>query len=634
MSAIFGIIDFAERPVAPAWIQSMQDDLSHRGPDGKGLYSETCAVLGHMLLKVTPESEFEKSYYVENGQVIVANARLDERDNLMDRLQIPGLEREQATDPVLLLRSYQKWGDDFVIDVYGDFSFAIWDIEKKELFCGRDQIGVKPFVYYYQDNRFVFSTELKSIVRLPFVETDINNNYMRARAIVISEEPQNTCWKNIFRLLPAHCLTVSRGKFNTNEYWKPTYKRNKKFKTEEDSAGAVKLLLEKIISDHTRVKGAVGVPLSGGLDSSTIACIAARKLHAEGKKVLTVSSVYKPGESNPAIPDEAEYIYEVIAREKNIIPTFVYHSDHSFINGLADKFKKIYSPVNGFHYVDKAIYQQFRLNSVRRVLSGYLGDQTVSNSSINPFPILFTSGRLYALKQLITQYNRNDNQPIAAFLKYSLLTEFTPKKFQKVWSHFKQGTDNPIDLDGIALNFSSKEKKIFQDKIDTSFQLANLRTKNIVDHIWPADYHAYNEEMDSDAAQYEIEMTFPFSDRRLIELLLQIPVEHFYAEGKKRGLIRKAMDGILPENIRNRTSKGRYAPGYPLLIKKDIARIGQIIREESLSKEHRTLINMQKLKIQLKNLSESEIEDSFTYFNWTLIEIIMWLYFCKTLENK
>ena len=127
MSAIFGILDLKGRPVNLVWIKSMQEDLVHRGPDGHGLYKEHSLVFGHQLLQVTPESIYDKSPFEEDGFVITANARLDERDVLMDRLNIPQGEREKTTDSILLLRSYRKWGKDFVKDIYGDFAFAIWN---------------------------------------------------------------------------------------------------------------------------------------------------------------------------------------------------------------------------------------------------------------------------------------------------------------------------------------------------------------------------------------------------------------------------------------------------------------------------------------------------------------------------
>lgn len=178
MSAIFGIIDFEGRPIDPEWITSMQTDLAHRGPDGQGLYQEVSMFMGHMLLQVTPESIYDTSPYEEDGFVITANARLDEREAIMDRLNVPQTERDNITDPLLLLRSFIKFGVDFVNDIYGDFAFAIWDKEKKELFCARDQMGIKPFLYYFQDNRFIFSTELRAIVKLPIITTEIDKNYL------------------------------------------------------------------------------------------------------------------------------------------------------------------------------------------------------------------------------------------------------------------------------------------------------------------------------------------------------------------------------------------------------------------------------------------------------------------------
>ena len=121
MSAIFGIIDFEGRPIDPEWIKSMQKDLAHRGPDGQGLYQEDSMFMGHMLLRVTPESIYDTSPYEEDGLVITAYARLDEREAIMDRIGTPKEERERITDGLLLLRSYLKFGKDFVKDIYAPF---------------------------------------------------------------------------------------------------------------------------------------------------------------------------------------------------------------------------------------------------------------------------------------------------------------------------------------------------------------------------------------------------------------------------------------------------------------------------------------------------------------------------------
>ena len=433
--------------------------------------------------------------------------------------------------------------------------------------------------------------------------------------------------------MAANTLTISGYNLSIKQYWRPKYKRNNKFKTEKNSADALKTLLQKVIIDHTRVIGGVGAPLSGGLDSSVVVCLAAKKLNQEGKKITTTSSVYTPGFENHEDPDEMEYITDVIQQEPNIDPVYVYHLDHEFIHGLNNKFNRHYTPVNGFFYVDEALNNQFRLKSIRRVLSGYLGDLTATNISINPIPILFTSGRFTTLFKLLSQYKQNENQAIVAFLKHCILTEFTPKKFQKAWSKFKGNVDTSRNIDVLPLTANSKEISALQNKVCHTFQISNFSTKDIAQNIWPNHLYLFDEDWDCGPSYHQIEMTYPLCDRRVVELLLQLPVEHFYAGGNKRGLIRKAMIGILPEKIRRRKNKGSYAPGYTQLIKGEIKNNLHFLQNGALNAQMNSLLDLQKLKIELENLSESKNEDSFTYKSWTLLELIMWAYFNQWFVN-
>ncbi len=634
MSAIFGIIDLKGRSIDPDWIRSMQTDLAHRGPDRQGIYEEESLVFGHQLLQITPESVYDKSPYIEDGLLITANARLDERKAIMDRLNIPEGERQIITDPLLLLRSYKKFGKDFVKDIYGDFSFAIWDKEKKELFCARDQMGVKPFLYYFHDSRLVFSTELKAIVKLPFVKTEIDHYLLRDKALAIYDEPDKTSWKNIFRLKGAHVFALKGENIEINQYWSPVYKWNPDFKTEKDSASALRQLLEKVIADHTRVIGEVGVPLSGGLDSSSVACLSARKLFLEGKKITTVSSIYKPGYSDAENPDEMEYINEVLHQEPNISPAFVHHSEIKFINDFERIFNAHYAPVNFFHYVDEAIYIQFHYKSIRRVLSGYLGDYTVSNSIINPFTILMMSGRFKTLFALIAKAQPKSGQSMPLFIRSKFLNYFAPEFIRKLWNIFKGRATNPNDIGIHPLILDQKTKSSLQQRLNDSYKFPSIGTKDISHNIWPQHWDFFEEDWDCGSSQHQIEMTYPLADRRILELLLQMPVEHFYSDGYKRGIIRKAMTGILPEKIRIRTDKGFYSPGYTGLFKKEISVINNFIENKRFYSNMDTLLDVEKLKIKLENLDKLNIINTFAYEVSSLVELVFWAYFTQWQSNN
>jgi asparagine synthase (glutamine-hydrolysing) len=633
MSAIFGIFNLEKKPIDPAWIKSMQEDLAHRGPDGMGLYKEESLVLGHCLLQVTPESVYDKSPFEEDGFVITANARLDERESLMDRLDMETEEREKTTDSMLLLRSYRKWGKVFVKDIYGDFSFAIWDKEKREIFCARDHMGIKPFLYYFQDNYFVFSTELKSIVKLALVQTEIDQIHLRNKCIGAGNNPVSTSWKNIVRLSGANTLSFSPAGIIITQYWKPAYKRDKTIKTEEQSAEELRRILEKVIADHTRSIGGIGVPLSGGLDSSTIACLAARKMAAEGKQLITASSVLHPEFSEPAIKDEMEYIQTVLQQEKNIEATFIYNTDFEFITNLEDKFNRHFTTVNYFYYVDEGLYKQFSNKSVHRVLSGFLGDLTTSNRIIYPLPILLLTGRIASFFNYCRIIQKKSGSNWQTFIKFNILKPVMPLFLLKLRYKLK-GRIAPWNIDNLPLIVSNDEKKELERKKLTRYGKQFSYSSNITKYIWPAPWEPIEEDWDCGCSHYKLEMTYPLLDRRVVEFLMRIPVEHFYSNGQKRGLIRNAMQAILPEKIRERKDKNSYSPGYHQVAQKYLSEINLLLKNVKLTNRMANTINTDKMNIQLENLVKSKSSANFVTNYWYILNISLWIAFVNWLVIK
>jgi asparagine synthase (glutamine-hydrolysing) len=631
MSAIFGIIDLLGRPIDPEWIKSMQTDLAHRGSDGEGLYQEKSMFLGHKLLKVTPESIYDKSPYEEDGFVITANARLDERDAIMDRLHIETAERDKITDGLLLLRSFRKFGKDFVKDIYGDFTFAIWDKEKKELFCVRDQMGVKPFLYYFQDNRFVFSTELKSIVKLPFIKTEIDHSNLRDRAIGIMDEPEKTNWKNISRLKPANKIEINGLNLLINQYWIPTYTLNPKYKSVENSAFALRDLIEKTIADRMRVIGNIGIPLSGGLDSGTIACVAARQLASKGKRVMTISSILDPSAAEPGETDEIEFIQSVLDQEKNIDPAFVKHSDLGFLYNIEEQFDRKYAPVNDYHYVESAFYRQYKSNSVCRVLSGYLGDDTVSNKALLPLPILLLTGRFTTFLRLSILIKRNMQLTMLKLIKSHIISPVMPLSAKKMWSALK-GMNDRMNVSLLPLKINKTEKKVLQKRMNLLCS-RSPPLKDLSGDIWPTNCDNFEEEWDCRSSHHQVEITYPFADRRIVELLLQIPAEHFYADGYRRGLIKKAMTGILPDKIRERNDKGYYSPGYFQIFRDDISKIKDLIENEVTNDQIFHFLDFKKMINTLNSLDKPKKEIIFGSNYYVIHQLSIWLKFNKWLNQ-
>lgn len=627
MSAIFGIIDFEGRPIDPEWIKSMQKDLAHRGPDGQGLYQEESMFMGHMLLQVTPESVYDKSPYEEDGLVITAHARLDEREAIMDRLGIPESERKTIVDALLLLRSFKKFGKDFVKDIYGDFAFAIWDKEKKELFCARDQIGVKPFLYYHKDGRFTFSTEIKALVNLPFINTEINHQLLIENVLGIFGDPILTSWTEIFRLKAATYLNIfSKKRLVFKTYWNPVYKRNKNLKSEKDSADNLRYILQRVIEDHTRTIHKIGIPLSGGLDSGTIACLTAKRFKNENQKITTVSSVLHPSFKDDNTEDEMEYIKAILNQEKNLNPEFIHHSDLSFTKNLDKKFEKHYQPLVPSHYVDEAINEVLSKNNIRRVLSGFLGDMTTSNSTIYPIPHLFRSFRFKKATLLIKRRIKEDNIPLKSLILSEVILPSIPLEIHDLWFKVRK-KKAPWDIIDLDFDWTNEFKRKLNHKLKfTQMKYLNHQSK-IGRNIRNSDVEIFGEEWDCGPSHHNLEYSYPLLDRRVIEFLLEVPIEHFNSEGKKRGLIRKSMNGILPEIIKDRTKKMAYSPGYFQINKRDVF-------ERPISEKYYSIpvfkdfkFNFNRHNFKIKHCAENEKNDIFVNECWSMTILRMWILF-------
>mgnify|MGYP000875659545 CR=1 FL=1 len=174
MSAITGLFFRDGRLAYSEEIKKMNDLLSHRGPDGSGLWYEGSIALGHQMMHTTPESLYEilPFEHVNSDLVITADARIDNRNELAPLLGLKDVK--SVSDSTYILMAYKKWGEKCPDKLLGDFAFAIWDKKNETLFCARDHMGVKPLYYFLSDSVFIFSTEIKALLGFPGVSNKLN----------------------------------------------------------------------------------------------------------------------------------------------------------------------------------------------------------------------------------------------------------------------------------------------------------------------------------------------------------------------------------------------------------------------------------------------------------------------------
>ena len=313
MSAITGIFYRDGREVSHNQIKKMNDSLSHRGKDGSEVLVDGSLAFGHQMLHTTQESLHEKLPFKDesSGMVITADARIDNRAELAPLLKLE--DNENVPDSAFILEAYKMWGDQCPEKLLGDFAFAVWDPKKEQLFCARDHMGVKPFYYYLSDETFFFATEIKALFCLPEVSHEINELKV-AFHLALIDDATSTFYEDVLRLGAAHSLTVSTTETKLRMYWKLDPELKIKMDSEDDYIKAFREIFTEAVRSRLRSAFPVGSELSGGLDSSSVTCVAKKILMSSknsSDKLKTFSFIFKDFPD----ADERYYINKVIESE-------------------------------------------------------------------------------------------------------------------------------------------------------------------------------------------------------------------------------------------------------------------------------------------------------------------------------
>src|SRR5258706_5862826 len=349
MSGIVGIINLDGAPVDRDLLRRMTDFMSFRGPDAQEIWIDDNVGFGHTMLRTTWEAETETQPLTLDGKVwLTADARIDGRkeliaeleEKLRTKLRIPqrsngnGSELRIPNDAELILFAYQAWGEDCVRHLIGDVAFAIWDSRERRLFCGRDHFGVKPFYYAHTGNIFIFSNTLNCLRLHPEVSTELNDLAIADFLLFgINQELSTTAFRDIRCLPAASRLIASTGDLKINLYWAAPRNGHIDYAQPGEYVDHFSELLTQAVKERLRTDR-IGVSMSGGLDSTSVAAVAKSLLSDESPnfRLGAVCAVY-----DRLLPDEERH-YSLLAAEALEIPI-----DHV----LADDFA-LYEERSGF----------------------------------------------------------------------------------------------------------------------------------------------------------------------------------------------------------------------------------------------------------------------------------------------
>jgi asparagine synthase (glutamine-hydrolysing) len=578
MSAIAGIFYLDGQPVDRSDLGRMVDTLAHRGPDGSAIWSEGFVGLGHGMLWTTPESLLEKLPLVDrtSNLVITADARIDNRDELIAKLQFGDRPAEKITDSQLILAAYEQWGKRCPEYLLGDFAFAIWDARQQQLFCARDHMGVKPFYYYYSGKFLVFASEIRALLCLREVPRQLNearvadylvqnNGHMRS----ILDDRNMTLYQNLVPLPPACWMIVDPDGLRTQTYWSLDPERELRLSSNEEYAEAFTELFTKAVNCRLRSAFPIGVMLSGGLDSSSVACTASQLLTEAGASHLPTFSAIFP--SLPAkelrFVDERHYINAVVEKG-GFTPQYIEADRLSPLRDL----DRVYSHEDECLcapnlYLTRNVYRTAQQQNIRVMLDGLDGDIVVSHGTLH-LKELAQTGRWLSLAQQMGVAGTYSRSPWSLFWYclwcYSLRSTLIRGPIRRVWQKIQSYSPSQQNVSSI-INTDFAQRLQLQERVQAiESQRSKYQTvrgehyQNLTAGIVQSALQAVGRT----GAAFAIEPRHPFFDKRLVEFCLALPTEQKLSQGWTRIVLRRAMTDILPASVQWRNTKANLSSSF------------------------------------------------------------------------
>jgi len=533
---VCGIAGFAGSD--PALLERMLRSIVHRGPDGQGSHAGTHFSLGMRRLAIIDVATGDQPLYSDDRNLaLVFNGEVYNHREL--RRELEGKGRRFVTDhsdSEVILRGFEEWGERVVDHLIGMFAFAISDERNGELFLARDRLGIKPLYYVDAPARFAFASELKALFQDADVARRPNLEAVRRFVLFrVHDDGEDTFFEGVKRLLPGHTMLVRPdGIVKIEHYWNPVV--NPEFasaRSDAEYAEEFAQVWDRVVARHLISDVPVGVPLSGGLDSSGVVSTMARlmragtDLHTEG--LFSFSALY-PG----LTIDESDYIHEV---EKAVgsIPHYVYPQADEFWAEVDEWIWYQEEPT--IASAPYAYYCVYRLASehVKVMISGNGGDELLAGY----IPYF----RAY-LSSAIAQ-----RQYFAAAREIVKGWDLYKKYFaEELRARMPVGNaTNALSAGELLTRGTARATAPFSAHKNLNERLAS----DVLQFSTP-DLLRYE---DKNSMAFSIEARVPFLDHELVEFIFSLPIDQKIKGGWNRAVYRRAMRGRMPESSRTRRSK-------------------------------------------------------------------------------
>lgn len=565
MCGIAGAVSLDRSPIRglPSILGGMSQLIAHRGPDGQGLWQAPDNVCGlaHRRLSIIDLSQSGRQpMMADNGAVLTFNGEIYNYLELMDQLS-GGWSFRSRSDSETILAAYDRWGADCVDHLRGMFSFALWDGEK--LFAARDRFGIKPFYYAVIDGIFYFASEIKALLPiLPEIATDPDalGEYITFQYTI----GDKSLFKHVHVLLPGHALIVKKGEITVRRYWDVHYDIDFDH-TPKWFAQRMQDILQDSISVHLRSDVPVGAYVSGGIDSSLIAILAARE-EASGGIGFHGKFTEFPGY------DESPFA-EAAAKQAGLELHQIDITASDFRDSIESVIYHLDQPVAGPGSFPQYMVSKLAAEHVKVVLGGQGGDEIFGGYA--RYLIAYFE---QAINSAIDGTHRNGNfvvTPESIIPHLTVLQEYKPLIRQL----FSKGLFGPLDERYFRLidRSTDMESEVDWSMIDRQavfgrFQSIfnserNVRKEALFDSMTHFDFKCLLPALlhveDRMSMAHGLESRVPLLDHSVVEFAATIPADIKFKGGQMKHFIKSTFGADLPQELMQRRDK----MGFPVPLK-------------------------------------------------------------------
>lgn len=555
-------------------VKKMTDLIVHRGPDGDGYITEGNVALGHRRLAILDLSDGgqQPMHYGDNSS-IVYNGEIYNYKELKTELRDKGYEFRTGTDTEVILAAYDNWGEDCVRHFNGMWAFCIFDRARGRLFCSRDRFGIKPFYYFLNNDIFAFGSEIRQL--LPFLGKVKENESVLLNFLVtgISDNGSETFFEGVQKLSPSHNLSfdLTRNQMEIVRYYEVQRPTNLESNTDSSWISKYGEMLKSAVALRLRSDVRVGTCLSGGLDSSSVATIASELCRESGETIpfSAITAVSELPEN-----DESEFAKMVVDAAQldwhTVRPNY-----QDFARNLENVVQAQEEPFGSAsicmqYFVMRTAHE----NGLKVLLDGQGGDETLLGYEryyAAHFMSTFRKEGMRTAFRGLWECRKNNSKMtlrmIAFYLVGGLLANARYQFYKRRHSYLRHFPPMPDFLSAFARastdSFAIQKLEIEETNLP---MLLRFEDKN---SMW-----------------HSVETRLPFLDYRTLETALRVPGDLKIHQGWTKWILRKVMDGRMPETVAWRKNKLGFEAPDKLWMKQHAREIEREISNSKLLEKH------------------------------------------------